>query len=146
VTARPLDEILPQRAAIRWICLRRWSFPRLRRASESIWRAWQIAQPWIAALAFVLLYGAIAAWLEAEDARVRDAEARVEIERLERENFRLKATIAEYVAITGKRSLFYIIEGQSVADVTDKLQRLAMTIAGEAFDMQGPPRAKEPRK
>jgi len=47
--------------------------------------------------------------------------------------------------MNGSKTLFYVIEGDSLEHAADKLQRVALTIAGDAFNMKYPAN-KELRK
>lgn len=135
MTARPLDEILPQRAAVRWIRARGWIQPRARRLLEAVWRAWFRAMPWFAGAAIVLAYLLICTWLDRRDAEASFETATRAITVLQRDNTRLRSRLAEREAVNGTRPLFYLIESDSLDAAADKLRQVAMTIAGDAYDM-----------
>lgn len=143
MTARPLDQILPQRFAVLWIRARGLTFPRMRRFLEDVRAGWLRIAPWLAGLGLVFAYLFVAAWLDRQDAIADFEIANKAIRVLQRENAQLRAVDAERVS-QGTRTLFYVIEGDSVEHAASKLQRLALTMAGDAFDMGHP--AKEPHK
>ncbi len=134
--ARPLDQILPARMVTHWIRARGWTLPRFRWFFETVWTIWCAAAPWIAGLALVLTYLLICTWLEKRDAIADFGTAVQAITVLQQENAQLRARAAELEAMSGNKTLFYLIEGGSLEQAAAKLQRVAMTIAGDAYNMQ----------
>jgi hypothetical protein len=134
--ARPLDQILPARVTTSWILARGWALPRFRWFFEAVWTIWCAAAPWIAGLAFALAYLLVCAWLDKRDAIASFATAQRAGEQLQQENAELRARVAELQVMSGSKTLFYLIESGSLEQAAAKLQRVAMTIAGDAYNMQ----------
>lgn len=95
-------------------------------------RIWQRAAPWLAAFAVVLAYLLVAAWLENQDLRVKVRELHVAALELDLENAQFEAQISD-MAATRDVPLFYVIESGSTREAQDKLQRLAMLVAQQAY-------------
>jgi hypothetical protein len=133
---RTLDEIeyrLPARYVIRFRDVSR----RVRMAAIHLryWRDRLARQVlWITAIAGVLAYLAVAAWIENRDLvygeQVRDRAIAI----LSSENAELRRQRAEQDA-TRTRKLIYMIEAGSADEAKDKLSRIAMLVAGERFAM-----------
>jgi hypothetical protein len=143
---RTLDEIeyrLPARYVIRFRDVSR----RVRMAAIHLryWRDRLARQVlWITAIAGVLGYLAVAAWIENRDLvygeQVRDRAIAI----LSTENAELRRQRAEQDA-TRTRKLIYMIEAGSAKEAKEKLSSIAMLVAGERFAMDEatePPRGE----
>jgi len=134
---RPLDQTLPQRLATAWIRLRAKWTPRIERAvlcadffaTQMRW--------WVIGLAATLGLLFVMAWLDARDASLARAAAEVHIAELSAENARLADLVAAQAA-SRDRPLFYLIEAGDPAVAQEKLQNLAMVIAGHAHHLSLP--------
>lgn len=135
MSARSLDELLPQRAAIRWICVRRWLRPRALAAIEGLGRAWSKAAPWLAGAAVVLAYLLVCAWIDRRDAVADASVAFKAVAFLQQENRSLRSRLVQR-DMTSTRNLFYVVEGETLDEAATKLQRLSLAIAGDAYDMK----------
>jgi hypothetical protein len=131
MTRRPLDQVLPARAAMALIHAR----PRLRVAIATSRCAWRVSQPWLAGVSLVLAYLLAASWADRNDAAESFAIAERAISTLQRENQVLRSRIAEQAAYNKGGSLFYVIEGQSLQDVADKLNKVSIDLELTRYDL-----------
>ena len=138
MSARPLDQILPARYAVAWISWRGRTLPLMKKRLERARRALELAAIWLAAVALVLGYLALCAWLDAADAQARLETSNVRISQLEQENLQLRSAIAERDMTGDHKNVFYLVESDSLGSAAAKLQRAAVSIAGEAFDLKYP--------
>lgn len=137
-TIDELAYIAPPRIAIRALTLVA-KLERIQRTCLAIIdrrrRAWSVAITWFAAGAFVLAYLLICSYLERHDLSLKNLEAARANAELQRDKESLEAQLAEAVA-TRTQKLIYLIEADTSVEARDKLQRLAMLISSEHFNLQ----------
>lgn len=131
---RPLDHVLPGRAAASFIRLRGRAGPALQLIAADLARAWRLAQPWLAGAALVLGILLVEAWMRGLD-RENDFDSVVRaLDKVQAENQQLRGELAEASAMRAG-SLFYLIEGNSIKEVGDKLNRLSLNFSQVHHDL-----------
>jgi hypothetical protein len=91
-------------------------------------------QRWLAALAAVLLYLLVCAWMQNAELREGQRAGARDRLQLETRNAYLEAEIAEAMATRGE-PMFYVLEAGSPREARDKLQRLGMMIAKRHYEL-----------
>lgn len=133
--SRPLEHVLPARAATRLIVARRAVLVRLARAQARVARAWRAVQPWLAGAALVLAWSTACSWLDARDRAVLLDRERVHARALERQNTGLRGALAQ-ANLSGDHNVFYVLEGASISEVAGKMERLSKSIAGDTYRLE----------
>jgi hypothetical protein len=99
---------------------------------------WRIVRDWLAGLAFVFAYLAIAGAMDSRDRELtaadRGTQAQAELEESRRELELLRARIAE-ASSRGAHPVFYLVEADSLEAAIDKLQRAWLAVAATSHDL-----------